>query len=529
MESKYTLNLCANYVSEDLKSAVVNCLLYDYIVDELRQTIKRFHNGDIDLFYVLESFKNAIDKGNSVTFATLKDWERNKISAYTDCLNIVNTLDELASNAGKIKQGELIEEFRRKTQDFVVSLATCDIDIEHIDFGNLNIKQDFVKNMLHELSLVDEGQFLSDLSNMQFKMVPLEINKYRNKFIEQKLNRAKNIAVSVDNLLEKDFEDLHNDIMKSYDKFYKIAYAVLSDGEKADSARNVIKCIPPHRRVLDKLENKLTEANELKRQLAIREKKLKSDLVNQLQEVAKLKEKNSYEQEKLDREAESLKFVTEKYLTQISLVISLINRIEQDISERYKMLDRVEIALKGAIPSESELKRYSSLNFKFEDLYVRLELAKSQIKDKGKDFNIAINTAIAGLGVLNSLSLEGKDVFVRNSLLSAVFNSVNGIYDLVDNQNQSVELTQIKFVTTRLVQYSLLNNTFVKDLQTFRHICNNTIRDIAIMMGKPFNLNTMLDITDTIDLSIKQVQEIVDTLNKNHTEQTRLIGDILNV
>lgn len=521
--------MCANYVNEDLKSAITNCILCDYIIDELRLTIKRFSKEDLDLFYVHESFKSAIEKSKNVTFSTIGDWENNKVESYSDCLGIVATIDAMASEQGKISEGSLIEEFKEKTQEYLIQLTSCDIDIEHIDLGNMDIKEEFMKNMLHELTLVDEGQFLSDLGTMQVEMLPLDVHKYRNKFLEAKLRRGESIALSVDKALEREFEKLHRDVMSSYDKLYNIAHDALNDGEKTDKARDVVGCISPHRRTLDKLENRLTEANEIKRLIAIREKRIKSEMVTRLQEFDRQLEETPYEKEGISREIDAYKFVMEEYLTKIGLVINAINEIEEEITERYKMLDRVEVALKGAIPSENELKRYTSLSFKFEDLYVRLELAKSQIQDKNKDFVLAINTAIRGLGVLINLGNEGKDVFVRNSLLSAVFNSVNGIYDLVDDENKSVELTQIKFVTTRLVQYSQLNNVFVRDLQTFRHICHNVIRDVAIMMGRPFNLKTMLEIIDTIDLAIKQVQELVDTLNKNQVTETQLLGDILNV
>lgn len=529
MERKYNLHLCANYVNEELKSAITNCILCDYIIDELRLAIKRFGKYDLDLFYVHESFKTAIEKSKNVTFATLADWENNKVESYSDCLGIVATIDNMASEQGQISAGELIDEFREKAQEYLVMLTSCDIDIDHIELGTMDVKEEFMNNMLHELTLVDEGQFLSDLGTMQIEMMPLDVNRYRNKALESKLKRGETIALSIDRALEREFEKLHRDVMASYDKLYKIAHDALNDGEKSDKARDVVGCVPPHRRTLDRLENRLPEANEIKRLITIREKRIKSDMVTRLQEFERQIEETPYEKERISREIDAYKFVMEEYLTKIQLVVDAINEVEEDISERYKILDRVEVALKSAIPGENELKRYTSLSFKFEDLYVRLELAKSQIKDKNKDFVTAINTAIRGLGVLINLANEGKDVFVRNSLLSAVFNSVNGIYDLVDNDNKSIELTQINFVTTRLVQYSQLNNVFIKDLQTFRRICNNVIRDVAIMMGKPFNLKTMLDIIDTIDLAIKQVQELIDTLNKNQVTQTQLLGDILNV
>jgi len=529
MEKKFELHLCANYTNEKLKSAICNCVLCDYIIEKLRLAIKRFNKEDLDLFYVYESFKKAIEKSEKITFAGIDEWEQNKIESYQDCLNIVVGLDDIATKAGKINAGDLIEEVSEDCQGYSVLLHLADIDINHVDFKDIEIREEYITNLQSQLSLVDEGQFLSDLGTMKLEMAALDIDKYRNKFVEKKLNRANKIVEGVSASLEKEFDRLHEEIMNSYDKFYKVAHAALSDGEKVDAARKICKIIPPHRVIMDKLEDKLTEANELKRQLTIHEKKLVEVQEQKFTELdAELQDK-PYEKEAFDREKDAISFVTSEYLENISIVKNKIEEVEELNDERYKILDRVEVALKAAIPSENEMKRYSGIAFKFEDLYVRLELAKSQIKDKDKDFVTAIDSAILGLGVLINLALEGKDVFMRNSLLSAVFNCVNGIYDLVDNKNKSVELSQIKFVTTRLVKYSLQNNTLVKDLQTFRHVCNNIIRDVAMMMGKPFSVGTTLEINETIDLAIKQVEELVNTINANHVEQTRLLGDILNV
>jgi hypothetical protein len=50
-----------------------------------------------------------------------------------------------------------------------------------------------------------------------------------------------------------------------------------------------------------------------------------------------------------------------------------------------------------------------------------------------------------------------------------------------------------------------------------------------MMMGKPFSIDTMGDIINTISLAIDQVKELVETLNRNHIEQTKVLGDILNI
>ena len=529
MESKINIHLCANYSSPKLKSAVISCVLCDYIIEKLRQSIKRFNKEDLDLFYIYEDFKKAIEKSGNITFSTIGGWEDNKTSAYQDCLNIVVDLDDIASKAGKINSGDLIEEFSRDCKEYALALSLCDINNDTIDLSGVEVREEYIDNLKRQLTLVDEGQFLTDIGAMKIDMVPLDVNKFRNKFVEQKLKRANVILDSVGKTLDREFKRLHDEVSDSYKKFYKITYAALDDGERVDAARKVCKLIPPHRAILDKLEDRLTEANELKRQLTIHEKKLVEQKTTKFEEFDAFVQDKPYEEEGVNRDKDAITFVTDEYLEQIKLTKQDIEEIELEIAERYKIIDRVEIALKAAIPSESEMKRYSGLAFKFEDLYVRLELAKSQINNKDKDWLTSINTAITGLMVLAKLSQEGKDIFMRNNLLSAVFNSVNGIYDIVDNKNKSVELSQINFVTTRLVKYSNLNNSLTKNLQTFRHVCNNTIRDIAMMMGKPFSLRTMLEIVDEIELSIRQIQDILDVLNNNHVEQTRLLGDIMNV
>lgn len=529
METKFNLHLCANYSQEKLKSAVCNCLLTDYIIEKLRNTIKKFNKEDIDLFYVYKDFEAAIEKGNRITFAGIEGWENNKVEVYQDIFNLVVTLDDVLAKAGLIESGSVIEEFRADTEQYLILLNLCEINCESIDLSMVDVREDYIENLKNQLAIVDEGQFLSDLAGMRLEVTMLDTTKERHRYIEQRLIKAQKVANSVAALLDNEFDKLHEDIMSCYDRFHKLAYSSLSDGEKANAARDVCKMTSPHKRTLDKLENKLTTANELKRQLFISEKKIKQDMADKLAEFDARVEEKPYEKEEIERQRQAYIFVSNEYLVKIESTIDLVNKVAQDIGERYNMLDRIDASLRSAIPGESEMKRYSALTFKYEDLYVRLALAKSQIKNKDKDFETALKGAMIGLKVLSHLATEGKELFMRNSLLSMVFNCVNGIYDLVDTKNKSLELTQIKFVTSRLVKYSLLNSNFVSDLRTFRHVCNNVIRDIAIMMGRPFNLQTMIEINETIELAISQIEELISTINNNHVEQSQLLGDILNV
>lgn len=529
METKFNLHLCANYTQEGLKSAVCNCILTDYIIEKLRTTIKKYNKEDIDLFYVYKDFETAIEKGNNVTFAGIESWENNKVSVYQDIFNLVVTLDDILAKAELIESGSLIEEFREDTQQYLVLLNLCDINCESINLNMVDVRQDYIDNLKNQLAIVDEGQFLSDLAGMRFETTILDTTRERHRYIEQRLAKAQKVTNSVVVALENEFDKLHDDVMACYDRFHKLAFSSLSDGEKANAARDVCKITSPHKKTLDKLENKLTIANELKRQLFISEKKIKQDMPTKLAEFDALIQEKPYEKEDIERKRQAYIFVCNEYLAKIEATVEFVNKVAQDIGDRYNMLDRIDASLRSAIPGESEMKRYSALTFKYEDLYVRLALAKSQIKNKDKDFETALKGAMIGLKVLSHLASEGKELFMRNSLLSMVFNCVNGIYDLVDTKNKSLELAQVKFVTSRLVKYSLLNSNFVTDLRTFRHVCNNVIRDIAIMMGRPFNLQTMIEINETIELAISQIEELISTISNNHVEQSELLGDILNV
>jgi len=513
METKFDLHLCANYDNKKLKSAICNCLLTDFVIEKIRCAIKKYNKEDVDFFYIYEDFKNTIEKNNAITFADIDSWEKHKISVYQDCFNLLVNLDGVLSNANLIESGSLIEQISLECQDYLVLLNLCEIDCKKVDLGLVDLRQEYIDNLKSQLAIVDEGQFLSDLVNMRIEVVPIENAKFRHKYIEQKLDKAQRVANAVRTTLQNEFDKLHDDVMSCYDKFYKISYSSASDGEKASAAKNVSKILVSHRKILDKLENKLTEANELKRQLFVNEKKIRSEFDVRLTEFDNMTQERPSEKYEITIEKDGYKYVNNEYLQRINATIDLVSEVAQEISDRYDMLDRIEASLQSAIPSESEMKRYTALSFKYDDLHTRLELARSQIKNKDKDFDVAIKGAMVGLKVLSHLSKECKELFIRNSLLSMVFNCVNGIYDLVDTKNKSLELSQVKYVTSRLVKYSLLNSNFMTDLKTFRHISNNTIRDVAIMMGRPFNLQTMIDIVESIELSISQLEGLIETLN----------------
>lgn len=536
MENRIDLHLAGGYSIDTLKSAIINGLCCEFVIDQLQSEIRKYtKDNDLDLNEIYEEFRVVIENGENVTFSRVSEWANFKASIYKDILMLVNKLDAVIAENQIITQGELIGDFRRELTNFLLSLTELEITGTFIDFNAVGLKREYLDKTLEDLVLVDEGQFLSDLSVMKIDATPLDVAKFKNSVVENKLRQANAIADNVKTLLENDFVKLHNKISTMHDKFYAIVYDTLTDGEKNEKARKVIKGLSSHRRVLDKLEDKLTEANELKRQLIIHDKKIKDNL-----EIHKTEAKNRIKDnpeltDMINIELNSLDYVSKGYITRISNVVNKINSVENDITNNYKILDKLEANLKYAIPMEEELKRYSSLAYKYQELLVKLEVAKSQLiskensREQNKDTNSAIKTAVTGLSLLVNISKECKDLFVRNNLLMALFNSVNVIYDIVDNPNKSIEISQIKFVTSRLSEYSILNANLNKELVSFRQIANNTIRDIAITMGKPIDLNGIADIIDSIELTSTRLEQILEGLKNNHTNQTKILNEILNI
>ena len=529
MGTKIELRLCAEYQIDDVRTAIVNGLICEYLIGELSDALKVYHK-QLDLAETRDDFKVAIDRCHEIGFADIYEWIRNKISAYEDLLGVVADLDSEVARAGVKSSGEVIADFQKKTTSFILSLANVSITMDSVEYDDLMTHLDkLIQPVLDEFHVIDETQFLIAMSQMKFDETPLEIEAYRNKFIEDKLQKCEKLMNSVSAAYDADDEKLHNSIIKSYSEFMKIANASLTDGEKVDKARQFNKFVNAHRLLLDKLENKMAEAHELKRQLELHRRKLVASQEADIDKLNKDLIENPHRKDIIERELDSLKYVNGEYFKNIQAMTKSINDMSKKIADQYHTLDKVEYALKAAIPGENEMKRYSQVIFKFNDLSVRLTLAKSQVDRKNKDFITVIDTAIKGLGVLMQQATEGKDLFMRNSLLSATFNTVNAMYDLVDNENNSTEITQINFVTNKLSEYTTVNAIYSKELIEFRKACNNAIRDISITMGKPLNVKGMVDLIGYIDVAIQQLDIELKVLDTNNRKQVDLLGAILRV
>ena len=224
-----------------------------------------------------------------------------------------------------------------------------------------------------------------------------------------------------------------------------------------------------------------------------------------------------------------VKFAFANYSTQIENAISKVNKVEEKIAKHYKVLDQLEISLKTAIPSEDDLKKYSSLGYKFQELLVKLELAKSQANKSEKELLKTIDTAEYGLGTLTKYASEMKDLYLRNAMLTAIFRAVNDLNDFATSQNKATQLNQINFVADILAKYSKTEQLFSSDMLAYRKIGNNLIRDISITMGKPINITSMFQIIDMLDVAIKQIDNLQEKLESNHKEQITCMKSIMKM
>lgn len=528
METKIKLNISSSYTLDELKAAICNSLVVEYLIDDLQKTL-RDKGKEINIDNILNTFSDIIDNNENVSFASVAEWNLSKVMTFNSLLALVAIFDNTLAEQGQINAGEIIAKIQEEVTNFTLNLSLIEFNEKYIDLKTLKIKHDYLEDTLRQLRLVDENQVLSALVENDLEVTPLEIEKYRNTFIEEKLRRLAELINTTNKTLDLDFEKFFKQITKMHTKFRDIAYEHLTDGEKYDKSRKLIKQVNPHRQLLDKLEDGLTEANELKRQLHVHEERLKKSLVEEIAGYDRRIAEDPENTEMFEREKESVKYVTENYFAKIDALNHKLLLVQNRISDLYKIYDKVENVLKTALPSEDEMKKYTTLSFKFQDLSVRLELAKSQVNKGDKEFKAAFDSAVAGLSVIIQTFVQAKDLFIRQSLMTAIFNVVNSIYDIVDEKNKSIELSQIKFVTNKLAEYSILSASFNKDLLTLRHVGNNGIRDLAIMMGKPFNYDGMLEILSAIDLAINQLNHLYDLLDKNLQEQIQLLTDILAI
>ena len=525
MDTKYKLNLSKSYSINSLASAVVTSLTAEYLIDIIRDELKKY-SAKQDLTNFMDRFAELIDESYDVSFSNMEYWLDKKSSTNSDMLKLVVDLDKTLTDKKVISERDIVNEIQDKFNHFVVSLADLIINEDFIDCSRVDLKKEYINSTLEQLRLLDEGVVLSSLMEMQLEFTPLDTKQDKNKFIEKKLSTINRIARNVETTFDTNYGKLLEQITGMYDKFYGICYSDLTDGEKAEKARKVIKEINPYRLVLDDLENKLSKANELKRQLAIHKKHLLENLETK---------KSEYQNSNADDEAKELikasldsaSAVSDSYLSQIEYSVDRINDIEKRITEHYKVLDMLENALKTAVPSEEELKRYSAVIFKVQELLVKLEQNKTQMTKDEKKLKYTNKTAKTGLQAILTYAKEIKDIFMRNSMVVAIFRAVDALEDFATDQNKAIRLKNMQNLTTKISKFNDLQKDFNNDLVTYRRISNDLIRDISITLGKGVNEDSMLSVVDLINTNLTQLQKLSESLQDNNSKQIEVLSSIL--
>lgn len=529
METKYRLRLNTQYDDSTVYSALLKGFIYEYTYDLVRDALAELSLYEKnDILNGLQVIKN---NSQDVAFISLQEWINNKAAAQTDVLTLAAVIDARLVQENKGVAGEFTENIGKKIEDYINLLSGISLQGEVLDIGDTGINADYINTVITQIALVSENEFLVGLSALSLNPVPLETKAYKNTFIEEKIKKLNTICDKLSQKLSDDYDSLQDMVANINDELYKIANEPVTDGEKVDMARKAIKAINPHRQLVDKVEDKLVEATEYARQLTIHEGKLKSaDSAKMSSTESNIKASASKDAKvQAERDYFSMKFMNDQYLNGIAGGNARVQAIKNGIEEYRKILESLETAFKSAIPTEAEMKKYSSVKHRLQDLQNRLEISANQLPKKTKDIKDLIDAAKAGLDVLTEVYTEGKDLFMRNNLMTAVFATVTCLYNLTENDDRDIEKAQKKFVSERLEDYSIRNSALLKDLTTFRRVGDEAIRDIAIVLGKPLSAEMLYEMLEVQELAINQSNQMFDMLDKNHQKQLDLLTSILSM
>lgn len=527
MENKIELHLGGAYSLQELKDGVITCLSYEYVADRLVQIVREY--SYVDLKDIEGKLANNLDSGRSVSFAKLTQWTSNKRSCYQDLLNIITEIDSALANVGVIMLGEIAEGLKKDLIDFLLALTNIVIDFDGIALGTVRIKDSVLNRTIDELIIVDQTEMLVSFNMGALKEKPLNIEKFRNTIVEKKIAKLNKILTGVRSSLDKDFVRLHNELISMFNSLLGISKSDMLDGDKEEKSRQLVRVVIKHKKLFDKLQDKMTTANELKRQLILNKRRLLENFKDQIDNYDRRVNEGLDDKDLMESEKSSLEYVINFYANQIDKLIEVTDINNEDIARKFDIVDKLTTTLKTAIPSENEMKRFSNIAYKFQELAVKLDMTKVQLETKNKDIVKGINTAVACFRLLVSEVMTGKDLFVKNSLMSAIFNSINIIYDLVDKEDKLSEIKDIKMVTNNLNRYSVISNDFQKDTLEFRKVARDGLASLAIMMGMEYDGKGLFEIVENANETLLNVQSCVEKLSKSNFEQSELLKEVLHV
>lgn len=528
METKIKLNVGTLTDLNDISSIVITTMSYEYFVDILRTAIRKY-DKDNQLKPFIDDFAKIIDTSYDVSFSSVGAWQQDYALINSKMFELVKGLDSALAEKEILAEGEFGAEIQNQLIQFITKLSTLKITNEELDVTGLDLPKEYLISALEQLTLLDEGMLISQLASMELDFTPVDSKRDRNKFIEEKLNRLDKLTKSCQKTFDSDYDKLLDQILAMYDKFYNISYSTDTDGEKIEKARKVVKVINSHRQLLDKLENKLAEANELKRQLLIHKKKVNENLVEQTQQISDKINENPEAKEILDNQLRVKEFVAFEYGERIAQEIDALTSLQEKMTAHYKVLDQLDISLKTAIPNEENLSKFSSIVHKFQELSVRLELNKSQPEKPSKEVLQTLNTAVMGLRMASKFADDFKELYLRNSMLTAIFRAINDLNDFATSENKAEQLNQINYITAKLGKYDELEKTFSQTGVNYRKMANDVIRNISIVISKTINCTNLFEVIDMIDALAKQFETLYDELQNNHKQQVEIMKEIITL
>lgn len=521
MDKKFRLTLSMDYDNEVLAHSVVSGLIFGYFLDELRDKLAEIDG--ISKSDIYEALQNIASDGARVDYTSLKDWTENKDFAKDQLLALTVILDQRFAEANG-NAGEVVAEVSKDLSNFTDKIAKMEFANGFVSTKESGVNEEIISDVLDELRLVSENEFLVSLMGRDLSFEPLQTKSYTNAFIEKKLKKLDSICSKLSSKIDNDYASLEDMVLDIEKRLYKVATNVSTDGEKAEMTNKILKGINVHKQLIDKVEDGLVEATELSRQLTIHEGKLKEADVKKLEEnrIA------SASSEEANKDLLALRVLNSQYRNQIEKTKMKLDTLKLKLEKHRKVVDGVDLALKSAIPSEAELKKYTSIKHRLQDLQNRLEIAGSQVVLNSESKEV-LTANKSGLEALIQIYIDGKDVFMRNALLSGIFSSANALYSLGENDDKVIEKSNKKFIGTKLLEYSIKNSNLQKDFRTFRKVGDEVIRDVAIVFGKPITLGSLKEMAEIQELAINQSSQMLEMIEKNHKSEVEILTSILKI
>ncbi len=111
METKYNLRISKMYDVNDLSTAVITSLSSEYIIDTIKDTIKRY-SGETNLQEFISKFADLIDESYNVSFSSMEGWLAKKTDTNSQLLQLIVDLDKYLAENKAIKKDSLIMDFQ---------------------------------------------------------------------------------------------------------------------------------------------------------------------------------------------------------------------------------------------------------------------------------------------------------------------------------------------------------------------------------------------------------------------------------